>query len=156
MKTPKCDSATKQVILPCREMCHDWLNGCSSTHNFSDSRINCDYLPSLNGDMPCLYERVSCNEPPNVQYATVSKQFMPKGQHYLYDTARYFCSEGFKLEGNEVVQCMYSGQWSTPPKWFPVTKSFVESTTQILTINTVFLYTDNIDVTVSNSSNKIS
>ena len=23
MKTPKCDSATKQVILPCREMCHD-------------------------------------------------------------------------------------------------------------------------------------
>ena len=28
--------------------------------------FNCDYLPSVNGSMPCFYEQVTCGTPPNV------------------------------------------------------------------------------------------
>ena len=60
---------------------------------------------------------------------------MIKGEHYyLHDTAQYTCSEGFKLEGNEVVKYTYSGQWSTPPRCYPVPKSFAEVATGFMTI----------------------
>ena len=81
---PKCDS-NKQLIHPCKETCHELLEACLGniksalkSINFPGSRygispkiditkeVNCDYLPSLNGSIPCHYKPVTCRSPPNV------------------------------------------------------------------------------------------
>ena len=75
-------------------MCHDLRKACSKItlpqsmvsikipHNSSDETtvtldntsfdpFDCDYLPSLNGDIPCFYKPVSCKPPPVVKNATL-------------------------------------------------------------------------------------
>ena len=51
---PVCDPESNQIIRPCKEMCYNYLDACAlpSRH---EEYINCDYLPSLNGNVPCLY-----------------------------------------------------------------------------------------------------
>ena len=107
---PKCDPISKQVIHPC--MCYDAKNACGSFKKF-----NCDYLQSFNGSVECLYYSVWCGEPPKVQNATVSINCSNIAHiHYLNDKTEYSCDEGFEMEGNKTITCMYSGHWSTPPK----------------------------------------
>ena len=88
---PKCDPASRQVINPCREMCRDLkkalvevtipgsiING-KTPHASSDDKVydvdslefDCDYLPSLGGDVPCFYKPVTCGTPPSVKNAAM-------------------------------------------------------------------------------------
>ena len=136
---PECDLQTRQVIHPCREMCHDWRTACSKitlqksrvsmkipnissdettvTMDITSMHIDCDYLPSLNGDIPCFYKPVLCQSPPLVKAATiVSIKFEKKDTYSVFDTVEYSCEEGFKLIGSKTVTCHYKGRWSTPPK----------------------------------------
>ena len=135
---PECDPASSQVIHPCKEMCHDFRKTCSQIAvpksivsevlpdiTFEDETViwdtstdyNCDYLPALNGDIPCLYRSVSCKSPPVVKNATLLSTKSAKNITYsVFDTAEYSCIEGFVMQGNKSVSCMYNGQWSTPPK----------------------------------------
>ena len=148
---PECNPESKQVIHPCREMCHDLRKACSKItlpksmvsmkipHNSSDDTtvtldntsfdtFDCDYLPSLNGDIPCFYKPVSCEPPPVVKNATlVSTNYKQKDTYSVFDTVEYSCDEDFKLKGNKTVTCNYKGQWSTPPKCAlkPINKSIV-------------------------------
>ena len=108
---PKCDPVSKQIIHLCKEMCHDFLKGC----NFW-KYVDCDYLPLLNGDIPCVYLPVRCNEPPTVRNAKVVTYYKTKGEYSLPTTAEYFCKEGFKMKRKRSIRCMPNAQWSTPPK----------------------------------------
>ena len=101
---PKCDPVSKQIIHPCREMCHDYLNACNDMYGYT---YNCDYLPARDGDIPCIYHLVRCTAPPVVKNATVA---------WTNDTAEYSCSEGFSLVGNKSITCYPLGRWSTPPQ----------------------------------------
>ena len=95
---PKCDTESRQVIHPCREMCHDFVKACSKValpkntfrtdkipdipiddNNFimvDTTRFDCDYLPSLNGGIPCHYKPVTCKSPPVVKNAVMSNASM--------------------------------------------------------------------------------
>ena len=135
---PKCDPVSRQVIHPCREMCHDFRTACSKITLPKDTILrdkiphvpsgdnniiveaalfkyfNCDYLPSLKGDIPCFYKPVTCGSPPSVQNAAVLN-FSDK-TFSAFDTVDYSCNEGFQMEGNTKISCLISGQWSTSPK----------------------------------------
>ena len=134
---PKCDPESRQVIHPCREMCHDFRTACSKItlpkntlltdkvpHVHSGENIvvdtslefDCDYLPSLNGDIPCLYKPVTCKSPPVVKNAVVSNVSMNYNNYSVLDEVYYSCNEGYETEDNKKISCLYSGEWSTPPK----------------------------------------
>ena len=107
---PKCDPELKQVIPPCKEMCQDANDACNNLE-----RLNCDYLPSLGGEISCFYEPVFCTAPPTVKNARVKTNSTEYLNHFLYDRAKYSCNKGYKIIGNNSISCTYSGRWSTPP-----------------------------------------
>ena len=135
---PKCDPLLKQVIPPCREMCFDFQNACPKLtvpkNNLSKKSLdfpsgdtslvvditsveyNYGYLPSLGGDTPCLFKAVTCGSPPSVQNAATMNISMNYKNYSVLDTMSYSCREGFQMEGNKKISCMYSWEWSTPPK----------------------------------------
>ena len=76
MFVSKCDPNSKRIIPPCREMCHDYKNGC-----YQGAPFDCDYLPPLVGDVPCFYEPVWCKDPPTVKNALVFTNFSHRGQY---------------------------------------------------------------------------
>ena len=149
---PKCDPISRQVIHPCREMCHDFRIACSKIklprstitgdipHDSSEDKtillgatslgINCDYLPSVAGEIPCFYKPVTCRSPPSVKNAAVQSISMNYNNYSFLDTIDYSCNEGFQIEGNKKISCLYSGEWSTPPKC---------SLTSISTIHPLFV-----------------
>ena len=139
---PKCDPVSKQVIHPCREMCHDLRTACSKItlpkntyvsdrmldepYVFSGEnsivvdttplKFDCDYLPSLSGDIPCLYKHVRCKAPQSVKNAVMSNASMNYNNYSVLDEVDYSCNEGYETEDNKKIFCKYSGEWSTPPK----------------------------------------
>ena len=119
----KCDPQTNQLKPPCREMCYDYSTACRPGQQYVESR-NCNYLPSLYGDLPCLYKPARCRIPPYIENATLvhcSRISCYATDNFLHDTVEYSCDKEFKLEGNSIITCMYSGEWSTPPQCRPVT-----------------------------------
>ena len=129
---PKCDPVSRQVIHPCREMCHDFRIACSNGIILSDkiprvpsgdnkivvdyAKFDCDYLPSLEEDIPCFYKPVTCKSPPTIKNATMFNVSMTYNNYSVLDTVDYSSSEGFQMVGNKKISCMYSGEWSIPPK----------------------------------------
>ena len=123
---PKCDPVTQQVTHPCREMCWDSVHGCwskwlhvlnrrGSELNISKA-LNCDYLPSLHGNVPCFYKPVTCDSPPDIPNSTVMIDGIQKDVYYLHDVVQYACvNEAFDMRGNRSITCLHSGQWSHPP-----------------------------------------
>ena len=134
---PKCDPVTQKAIHPCREMCWAFIEAClpkwlsllsemtsiygehwydKFTGGDSSVAIDCDYLPSLQGNAPCFYKPVTCNSPPDVSNGTKILNATQKDVYQLYDVVQYACvNESFQMEGNNFVTCLYSGEWSTPP-----------------------------------------
>ena len=127
---PKCDSVSRQVVHPCREMCWDVANGCKerighlvdivSTHHdissFNTEVFNCDYLPSHHGTIPCFYKKVTCDSPPDVTNGTKILNATQKDVYQLHDVVHYVCiNETLKMVGDESVSCLYSGEWSSIP-----------------------------------------
>ena len=141
---PKCDPFTKQVMHPCREMCWDLLNACwpKLRHLYSielpfqkhgldymsslnkSKLVNCDYLPSLHGSIPCFYKPVTCDSPPDVTNGTRILNITKKDVYQLQDVVQYACvNDTLEMRGNASITCLYSGQWSqTPPNCVPVNK----------------------------------
>ena len=105
----KCNSTSNQIMVPCLEMCYDHMSACG-TQMGNWKFINCDYLPSLNGDIPCLYEPVRCMRyPPTVDNATLLNHFTMRDKHSLPTIAEYTCNDG--LVGRKQNQYMYV-QWT--------------------------------------------
>ena len=136
----KCDPVTKQAIHPCKEMCRDIVEGCwkkwlhliaKIEPGFSLSRrfnldhissldthqlINCDYLPSHHGSIPCFYKPVRCDSPPDATNGAAMLNSTQKDVYQVHDVVQYACvNETLRMVGNESAVCLYSGQWSTLP-----------------------------------------
>ena len=139
---PECDPVTQQVIHPCREMCWSLVDACLEKWFFMvtdlgllsryknsywnrSSVIDCDYLPSLHGNIPCFYKPVICDSPPDVTDSTVVVNSTQKDVYQLHDVVQYACvNDTFKMIGNASITCRYSGQWSqSPPKCLSVNNS---------------------------------
>ena len=76
--------------------------------------FDCDYLPSKNGPVPCIYKPVMCKTPPN----TINGVIFSRNETFeALSTVNYSCeSDKFILEGNNTVTCKYSGEWSEIPQ----------------------------------------
>ena len=141
---PKCDPDTELVTHPCREMCWDFVEGCwqqfldvlvrlgsySRFKNYADfmpstdkqTLLNCDYLPSHYGSVPCFYKPVTCDSPPDVTNGTMLLNITQKDMYQLHDVLQYAClNESFEMKGNSSITCLCSGKWShSPPVCEPV------------------------------------
>ena len=93
---PKCDPVLKKVIHPCREMCREAKKAPCDHYQKNFEHINCDYLPSLRGDISCIYKRVFCMNP-----STVTNAIVIANGNFLYDRVEYFCDEGFEIVGKK-------------------------------------------------------
>ena len=134
--TPKCDPNTERMVPPCRESCFDFLNGCVSdvlslsprlqmlipdlVGNFTQSDIfnavNCNYLPSVNGSIPCFYKPVTCPAPPAVKNGFLLNNNQSRKFYHLGATYKYICQGEHVAMGISKVTCYHSGQWSQVPE----------------------------------------
>ena len=88
-------------------MCNDFLRAC--VNDTIDT--NCDYLPSLNDGTPCYDNKEMCDRPLIVMNAFVFVQNTKERTQI----AKYSCNEGYRLEGNSTITCLYTGEWSSEP-----------------------------------------
>ena len=128
----KCDPESNQMIPPCKEMCYDYLDACILPTRHV-KYINCEYLPSMNENVPCFYETTGCNaSPPSVEKATVTMH-LKRDNYLLYAVAEYNCHEGFKMKGCKKVRCRFDELWSKPPECLPkslLTTNRIETKTE--------------------------
>ena len=138
---PECDPVTQQVIHPCRETCWAILDACWQTwlslggnlarkygrkwdenQSYRSKEIDCDLLPSLNGSVPCFYNPVTCDSPPDVTNSTVMVNASQQDGYQLHDVVQYACLiKTFEMRGTWYITCLYSGSWShSPPRCVPV------------------------------------
>ncbi len=143
---PKCDKSLRQVIPVCKEFCLEVTEACWSTLAKISSKtiaklggeplarkfqeptradlMDCGYLPSLYGKIPCFYKSVECKAPPAVPNARPVHHNQSTDAFSVNSTATYYCaSEGYRMEGNSTVTCLHSGEWSEPPHCKPLTQS---------------------------------
>ena len=132
---PICDPEQKVMVPPCQEMCFELGEICIKylvtilklknvpydMHAYRLKRasfpFNCNYLPSYTDKtVPCFYKPVICPDPLNVTNAVMLNQ-SDNGAPYLGNsTVEYSCKDNtFKMEGNSISTCQYSGEWSEPP-----------------------------------------
>ena len=151
---PECDPVTQQVIHPCRETCWALLDACWQTWlslatllapkygKSWDEKIDCDYLPSFYGSIPCFYKPVTCDSPPDVTNGTRILNVTQKDVYELHDVVQYACVyDTFKMRGNDSITCLYSGQWSQPPpKCVPVNNYGIKFVYFLLPVIFSFLF----------------
>ena len=67
------------------------------------------------GQPPTCVRR-ECNVPPSI-----SNGFFQEGGYVFGDNLRYDCTIGYEMAGNDTIECIASGDWSTPvPNCVPV------------------------------------
>ena len=133
---PKCDPQSKIITHACKDACQDFRNACrdqlfyllrhkrikwfpkKEEKDITDTLIsfmNCNYLPSKS----CFYKPVSCGVPPNVPNAWATN-----GSYNVTSTIEYSCQdERFHIEGNKTIECLFSGNWTKPPRCMKREKS---------------------------------
>ena len=87
--------------------------------NYNNIVANCDYLPSRHGSIQCFYKPVTCKSAPKITNAVIiDKTANTNETHYpLHSQIEYSCQDDqVQMEGNNTVTCLYSGQWSEPPR----------------------------------------
>ena len=102
---PQCSSG--HLINPCREMCQDYFRACGN----DTVDMNCDYLPSLYDDIQCYDKMVKCDY--HLTTTNAVRFMILTTEMTLAMT--YECIEGFRLEGNRTITCLYTGEWSSKP-----------------------------------------
>ena len=106
---PRCQD--NNMLVPCREMCEDLLNGCGWVSEEVRDLFDCTYLPPRSGSVPCFYKHVTCAEPEVPERALVVD-----GMNYTFTApsshVTFRCEDGFLLEGPATVRCLYGGRWS--------------------------------------------
>ena len=127
---PKCGSESGSVIVPCQEAAREMEEGCVKNMEFAGvsstmmeslrTEFDSTYLPSRFGGIDCFYEPVLCEDNlPNVTGARIVKGVKDNGSYVGGHVVEYACAEDLELIGNSSVRCLYSGQWSEPPRCVP-------------------------------------
>ena len=159
---PECDPVTQQVIHPCRETCWALLDACLQTlfslianlaprydrpwdekqQNYWSNQIDCNFLPSIHGNITCFYEPVTCGSPPDVTNGTMILNSTQRDVYQLHDVVQYACvNDTYEMTGTDSIKCLYSGQWSQPPpKCAPVNNSGIKFVYFLLPVIFSFLF----------------
>ncbi|XP_070563038.1 LOW QUALITY PROTEIN: sushi, von Willebrand factor type A, EGF and pentraxin domain-containing protein 1-like [Ptychodera flava] len=70
------------------------------------------------GHMPRC-EPNACGNPPHVSGAVSltsdNRKINPNHRFFFRDSIKFLCQQGYRLEGNAVIQCNAKGQWTLPP-----------------------------------------
>ncbi len=145
---PNCEPSTGFTEPVCREFCEEVMDACwdlilevatlmsssnewnihlLSTGDFElpiakHILLNCEYLPSYNSSVSCFHRQVTCQRPPSVQNAKVMTVGTNPERYDVYSTAVYSCTTEAKMQGNNTIVCLFTGEWSEPPRC-TVTKS---------------------------------
>ena len=130
---PECDQVENQVIHICKETCSEILQSCvkhwepifhsqieklkKMAHLNISYPLDCNYLPSVSDPIPCHYKPVTCDSPPNVTNARITKGIVLNGTYLAMSEVEYEClNESIQMEGNSTVTCQYSGKWYKIPR----------------------------------------
>ena len=130
---PECDPIKRRVINPCKESCSEFFEACSKIVTSALKRldykgsyfspkltlgrilsefVDCNYLPVLNGPIPCYYKPVTCDPPPNVTNARIINGIKPNEIYLAKSQVEYEClNQTFQMEGTSTITCLYSGHW---------------------------------------------
>ena len=115
---PQCPDGTNEMnrnasflIVMCEKMCQEFVKGCYESLQPVINFADCSYYIRFS-DFPCIYEQVTCDQPPSVENGIISSKLNP-GETYPVDSiVTYSCDTGFELKGNPVSTCTYSGMWT--------------------------------------------
>ncbi len=115
---PNCNSKAGTILPACRETCVDAVNGCRNNPVYGRDffLLNCNYLPSVFGNIPCFYDNVTCGDPPDVPNAHLITNHYnaSSGDNFVvnlfsnsypvHSEFEYSCTdETFSLEGNHRI-----------------------------------------------------
>ena len=145
---PQCDPIKNQIVHPCKEMCDDFVDACLyliistlrklgmlksdwssklEVNASAEKFVRCDYLPSKDGPIPCFYKPVTCDSPPNITSDIILNGQNENSSDAVHSEVQYSCvNESYRIEGENISTCMYSGQWSKPPRCVPMSYKSVE------------------------------
>ena len=98
----------------CREMCEEFVRGCSVFLAPIVAVTDCGYFPSFNESRTCVWEKVTCpSPPPAIENADVIKR-NDMGNYTLDSQVQYQCQHGYSLK-ESAATCKPSGYWSESP-----------------------------------------
>ena len=115
---PKCDNGSSQLIVTCKETCENFAQCLTSLRldSYLQFLVNCSYLPSVTGSIPCYYKPVTCETPPNVANAATVRGINESMTHLVKSQVEYVCQDSdYEMVGNGTIECLPSGTWSQIP-----------------------------------------
>ena len=134
---PQCDLNGTKMIHICKETCFRFLYSCleilepvlysyfktgktekwkKHAHTNILDFLDCNYLPSVNDPIPCVYKPITCDPPPNVTNARIINGSRHDETYLATFQVEYECvDETFQLEGNSTVTCLYTRKWYKIP-----------------------------------------
>ncbi|XP_077981970.1 sushi, von Willebrand factor type A, EGF and pentraxin domain-containing protein 1-like [Glandiceps talaboti] len=106
---------------------HGSVNATGETYNHvAQYKCSTGYRLSGNTEISCLGSGRWSDDPPSCQIVScglpkrVSNAEI-KGSWYLFgNRVHYTCNEGYNLTGNETIECLATGNWTTSPSCSPV------------------------------------
>ena len=119
------------LLAPCKEMCEEFVQGCSMYLAPVITIVDCAYFPSYNESDSCIWDKVTCPKPPSVEKARTVEY--TKAENYTVgSTVEYQCLDEYAVKGSTTLVCKLSGYWSQEPECIKNTIS-----TTLLTIISV-------------------
>ena len=121
---PEC--TPEGVLLPCQSFCEEVIiDACSGQFgpylNFALPNYDVDYnfivkyiCKQYPADGVCFSTNVTCGDPEQIDKGRVTLRSEPI--HLFNSSMSYVCDEGYKLKGEPLVLCEYSGKWSHVPQ----------------------------------------
>ena len=97
-------------------MCEDFLEGCGEILLSDIFNINCQYLPVMNGTIPCIYRPVTCESPSKAKNSFI-ENFTHHGHYLANSEVEYMCiDDRYMIKGDATRRCLLNGLWSREPK----------------------------------------
>ena len=102
---------TDHLYLPCREAAYEVVEACTNIGILIGLTIQ--YYPTINSNVTCYYEPVTCDKPPLIKNGKI----LENGTlFYAKDIVYYVCDNNFEMiSENNYSVCSYSGFWTPAP-----------------------------------------
>ena len=114
---PECIPDENKIVLPCREDCSKMLKDCLKwdviAKLMDEFVVNCDYLPTKDGNISCYTELDICGPPPEINHGSILEGSLPYASKD--DVIHYACNDSWVLTGSPNSTCQITGEWTTPP-----------------------------------------